>query len=273
MPELPEVETIVRGLRPHFLHVRIMSVQVRGIPVFKGSPSEFCRRLEGREIISIERHGKSIFLDLGPTSHNPPISLRIHLGMTGQLLIKTPEDSFESHTHLVFSFEGSHHELRYRDIRRFGEMEILLAPRAPSKIPDAWTSPKDELNSSLRNIKGFLKHALLSQKVVAGLGNIYVDEALHKAKLHPKRVGTRLRSAQWDLLTDSIKKVLADSIEVGGTSFRNYVDINGSRGGFKARLSVYGKSGQHCSCGARIKKILVAGRGTHFCPQCQPSPR
>src|SRR5205823_3164366 len=128
--------------------------------------------------------------------------------------------------------------------RRFGEMEILPAPRARSKVPDAWISPKEELISSLRHIKGFLKPALLSQKVIAGLGNIYVDEALHEAKLHPKKVGARLRPAQWSLLTDSIKKVLADSIEAGGTSFQNYVDIDGGRGGFKARLSVYGKSGQ-----------------------------
>jgi formamidopyrimidine-DNA glycosylase len=152
-------------------------------------------------------------------------------------------------------------------------MEILSQLEPPSQSSDAWTSSPQKLSSSLKKIKGFLKHGLLSQKVVAGLGNIYVDEALHKAKLHPKKSGSRLRPIQWDTLAASIREVLADSIKAGGTSFRNYVDVNGGLGGFKNRLAVYGKEGLPCSCGARIKKIVVAGRGTHFCPRCQPSPR
>src|SRR5260221_3826299 len=125
MPELPEVETIVRGLRTHFLNLGISSVQLRGIPVFKESPESFCARLEGREVRSIDRHGKSIFINLGSNSDSPAVCLRIHLGMTGQLLIKSPADPFETHTHLVFNFAPSQKQLRYRDIRRFGEMEIL----------------------------------------------------------------------------------------------------------------------------------------------------
>jgi formamidopyrimidine-DNA glycosylase len=267
MPELPEVETIVRGLRNHYLDLRIESVQMTGHPMFEENPKSFCRRLGGRTIEGFERHGKSIYMLLGD------LSLRIHLGMTGQLLVKTASDAMESHTHLVFKFEKSDKQLRYRDIRRFGEMEIIEGTDQRSSVPDAWKISPEELKASIRKISGYLKHGLLSQRFVAGLGNIYVDEALFKAKLHPKRSGTKLRASQWDSLTASIREVLGDSIERGGTSFSNYVDVQGSRGGFKQRLSVYGKAGKPCSCGTKIKKIVFAGRGTHFCPRCQPSPR
>ena len=270
MPELPEVETIVRGLRTQFLSCRIKSVEVTGHPMFEGSFEKFRRALAGRQIQTVDRHGKSIYLSLDGT---PSLALRIHLGMTGQTLVKHPGDPIESHTHLVFKFESMDKELRYRDIRRFGKIELIPGDKKRSIVPDAWQSSPEELKSSIMKIDGYLKHGLLGQKFIAGLGNIYVDEALHMAKLHPKKSGKNLKPAQWNLLSDSIRKVLAVSIKLGGTSFSNYVDVHGSRGGFKGRLSVYGKSGQPCSCGTLIKKIVFAGRGTHFCPTCQPSPR
>jgi formamidopyrimidine-DNA glycosylase len=192
--------------------------------------------------------------------------------MTGQMLIKSEADPIEKHTHIVFRFSDDGKELRYRDIRRFGFMEILLDD-FKSDVPDAWISSPRELLLSIQSIKGYLKHGLLNQKHVAGLGNIYVDEALFKAKLHPRRTGESLKLNQWQNLATSIRGVLAKSIKVGGTSFQNYVDVYGGRGGFKSRLHVYGKTGSPCSCGTKIKKIVVAGRGTHFCPHCQPSPR
>ncbi len=270
MPELPEVETIVRGLRTHFQDSRIQSVEMTGHPMFEGDPGFFCAQLKGREIVAIDRHGKSIYLSL---KGEPALSLRVHLGMTGQMLVKSPADPLENHTHLVFKFKSLGKELRYRDIRRFGEMELLSSSKIKSSVPDAWTSSPAVVTDSIKKISGYLKHGLLGQKFIAGLGNIYVDEALHMAKLHPKKSGKNLKLAQWSLLSNSIRKVLSVSIKLGGTSFSNYVDVHGSRGGFKCRLSVYGKSGQPCSCGTLIKKIVFAGRGTHFCPKCQPSPR
>jgi formamidopyrimidine-DNA glycosylase len=193
--------------------------------------------------------------------------------MTGQLLFESPETTPLKHTHVIFQLEGLSEELRYRDIRRFGYLEVI--EKKDTKLgPDAWNSTDEEIYDALRQKLGMLKNALLNQNVLAGLGNIYVDESLFRTKLHPRKTLESLSAAKLKELCDSIRVVLGDSLNVGGTSFRNYVDTKGSRGGFKGRLKVYGKDGTPCSnCSTKIKKILVAGRGTHYCPKCQRAPR
>ncbi len=275
MPELPEVETIIQGLRAHLIGQRITQVDLIGKSIFKKDPLSSLEELTHRKIIDITRHGKSIYFHLlaKPSDGRPPVLWLVHLGMTGQLLWMGKGDKIENHTHLLIQFENSDYQLRYRDIRRFGKMEVIRKPWSVPLVPDAWLSSNDEIYSSLRKKKGMVKHVLLNQHVVAGLGNIYVDESLHKAKIHPRRDLAKIKPEQLMDLCRTIKSVLSVSIQLGGTSFRNYVDINGGKGGNKRRLSVYGKEGRPCFCGGRIKKIVVAGRGTHFCPRCQPSPR
>ncbi len=274
MPELPEVETIVRGLSAKLPGLTFSEVALTGHSIFPESPRDFCTRLSGARVQGISRHGKAIFISLQKTGSPKTLTLRIHLGMTGQLLWLPKEFKIESHTHVVFHLDHSTHDLRYRDIRRFGEMSILKEGEIVHSVPDAWLSSDKEVEACLAQIRGMLKHALLSQKIVAGLGNIYVDEALFLAKLHPEKTGERLKPEQRKLLTKSIRNVLKRSIGLGGTSFSNYVDINGGRGGFKGRLLVYGKTGLPCeTCGTKIRRLVVAGRGTHICPHCQPSPR
>ena len=265
MPELPEVETIVRGLQSKIVRQRITRVQVCGIPVFKDVPADFSRQIKNQSIQSVERHGKSIYIQLDKTV------LRIHLGMTGQLLYVDKSVPLVKHTHVIFHFDKNHSHLRYVDIRRFGEMEILLNGQKRSTSPDAWNESENDLFLALRKKNGFIKHALLNQNVIAGLGNIYVDESLYKTGIHPKKKLERLPDFVLKNLCTSIKSILATSIQMGGTSFRNYVDVAGKRGGFKEWLHVYGKEGRSCPvCGVIIRKTIVASRGTHFCPQCQP---
>jgi formamidopyrimidine-DNA glycosylase len=232
------------------------------------APAAPVEALAGRAVSSIERHGKSLLLRLTDAS-SPEALLRIHLGMTGQLVFEEPEQPAAKHTHLIFRFDGLKPDLRYRDIRRFGRIELLKSARA-QRAPDAWADSADAVFAALRKRAGMLKHALLNQHVVAGLGNIYVDESLYRAKLHPKKDLKSLSDVKLRELCSCIRDVLKDSLDVGGTSFRNYVDTQGSRGGFKGRLRIYGKNGQPCGvCGHTIKKAVIAGRGTHFCPGCQ----
>jgi len=278
MPELPEVETIVNELKEHIIGRQIKNVELKGISISKEPFDVFSAQIKNKFIENITRHGKAIFIHLrngvlGKKDSSSPLVLRVHLGMTGQLLFVHPEKSVAKHTHFIFNFDSRIVQLRYVDIRRFGEMELISAKEMASDVPDAWMAPEETLFSTLKLKTGIVKHALLNQNILAGLGNIYVDESLYRAKIHPRKTLSSLKTEKLKILCRSIKDVLAESIKLGGTSFRNYVDINGSKGGYKGRLSVYGKEGEPCDCGKTIKKMIVAGRGTHFCPGCQPVPR
>ena len=272
MPELPEVETIVRGLSREIRGRTVAGVEVRFRSVVRGSPDLFSSALAGARVEAVDRHGKSILIRLA-RSGAPLQTVRVHLGMTGQLLLTPTSAPLLSHTHVIFRFEGDARDLRFRDMRRFGWMELLAAPAPPRLGPDAWAAPPEIIYQTLRARRGMLKHALLNQSVVAGLGNIYVDEALFLCRLHPRRELSSLSSLKLRELCGAIRDVLRASIDVGGTSFRNYVDTAGARGGFKGRLRIYGRTGHPCSCGRRVRRIVVAGRGTHICSRCQPAPR
>jgi formamidopyrimidine-DNA glycosylase len=268
MPELPEVETIVRGLRPRLCGRTIKSIQLLGRPSFRGEVPLFLTSIKNQPVLSVLRHGKTILLNM------PGNTLSIHLGMTGQLLWSHTNHPVEPHTHVLFSLSSiddqSYQQLRYRDIRRFGRLKLLDKQKTSNRVPDAWECSIDEMFAALRPRNARLKHALLSQKYIAGLGNIYVDESLFSAGLHPASSISHVGDKRLRRLCEEIKQVLKTSINLGGTSFRNYVDVHGGRGGFKGLLSIYGKAGRPCPrCGATIEKIFLAGRGTHFCSHCQ----
>jgi len=267
MPELPEVQTIVTALARRLVGRTIREVLVLKAEMLRKQALTFAGHLNGRRIKAVERHGKSIFVEFETESERSS-RLRIHLGMTGQILFLSPGDPPAKHTHVILKFDDPSLAVHYRDIRRFGRLEVIEASSF-SPVPDAWRASKEVLYARLRSKRGMVKHALLNQHVVAGLGNIYVDESLYRSKIHPKQDLADLSSERLHALCLAIHDVLAESIELGGTSFRNYVDTAGGRGGFKGRLQVYGKEGSICSCGARIRKIVAAGRGTHFCPRCQ----
>jgi formamidopyrimidine-DNA glycosylase len=274
MPELPEVETIVRGLSATLVGQTILKAHLTGKPVFDSSPDQFLPWFDHAKVTSITRHGKSIYIRLHHKLKNQIVLWRVHLGMTGQLLWAQKNEPILSHTHLIFDLDHDTHHLRYRDIRRFGGMSVDPSNVIDTRVPDAWNLSRSQMIERLGSIRGMLKNALLGQKVVTGLGNIYVDEALFRAKLHPRKNGARVKAQQWTLLAESIRFVLGRSIKAGGTSFQNYVDVHGGRGGFKSRLAVYGKTNEPCpNCQSPIRRIVVAGRGTHVCLKCQPSPR
>ncbi|MBV9080167.1 MAG: bifunctional DNA-formamidopyrimidine glycosylase/DNA-(apurinic or apyrimidinic site) lyase [Elusimicrobia bacterium] len=275
MPELPEVETIVRGLKKEIAGRVCLTAQVWTPSVVKGDAGALVAALMGRRVAAIDRHGKAVFVSFAPDGNaaGPTSVLRVHLGMTGQLVFEPADSRAAPHTHAAFRFAGNPRELRYRDIRRFGNLRLLTNRFDPGMGPDAWLSSGDELFSVLSKRRGMIKAALLNQKIVAGLGNIYVDESLYRSGIHPRAVIERLRADRLRALCDAIQVVLGESIALGGTSFRNYIDTEGARGGFKGRLRVYGKQGTRCICGATIQRIVVVSRGTHFCPACQPRPR
>ncbi len=272
MPELPEVETIVRGLTKALSGRTCRTAEIMTPSIVEGDFREISRKLTGRILSSIHRHGKAMFLTFEAKGKAPAI-LRVHLGMTGQLVFEPASARSLPHTHARFVFDGTSRELRYRDIRRFGWLELSTDDKS-SMGPDAWLCEPELLFTTLRRRSGMAKAVLMNQAVLAGLGNIYVDESLFRSGIHPRMDLDRVKVDRLRALCGAIRLVLAESIELGGTSFRNYIDTEGGRGGFKDRLRVYGKEGTSCPvCGATIQKIVLVGRGTHFCPSCQPAPR
>lgn len=264
MPELPEVETIRRGLERTILKRRIGAVHIFEPRVITGSAFQMIDELTARAAHGVRRHGKWLFLDFDS------FSLSIHLRMTGTLLYVPAGTPRENSTHIVLRFDDGEGELHYGDVRKFGRWEILYEPkRHVESVPDAWLAPKTAVIKSLMNRTGMIKHALLSQKAISGLGNIYVDETLHRAKIHPRRRIEKISPQKIDVFYTGMKEILKKSIEIGGTSFRDYVDTEGQRGGYKEWLVVYGKAGSDCACGGKIRRIVVAGRGTFYCPKCQ----
>ncbi len=268
MPELPEVEEVRRGLSPHVLGVRIRSIAVRR-PDFVWPPGETLASLVGRRFVRLHRHGKKLFciMDDGQT-------LLLHLGMTGRVDIAPTGAPILPHTHIILTLAGKK-DIRFRDPRRFGGVwfyptfEQAAAREIAPMGKDALEIQPADL-APWRNSRGTLKQRLLSQKDVAGLGNIYVDEALWMSRLHPlQRVG-RIRPAQLDELVANIHAILNRSIQMGGTTLRDYRNVANQPGRFVRQLQAYGRGGLPCGrCGKNLLSIRVAARTTIFCPLCQ----
>lgn len=273
MPELPEVETVRRTLEKKLVGLSIEGVEMH-LPkiVRQPPPEEFSHLLKGRKILRLGRRGKYLLLHLAGN-----LSLVIHLRMTGRLVVTAPDTPLDKHTHAVFDLSNGD-QLRFTDIRQFGR--IWLAPTHEldqiSGFKDLGVEPLSEnftrefMKKELRRRRTRLKPLLLDQSFIAGLGNIYVDEALHRARLHPERLAAGLNPREITHLYQSIREVLTEGINNRGTSFRDYVDGDGRPGNYQERLRVYGREGKPCAkCGKPIIRIKVGGRSSYFCPCCQ----
>jgi formamidopyrimidine-DNA glycosylase len=286
MPELPEVETIANGVHARVRSQRIASVWTSGKPqTFKSSEAEIAEALTGATIDSVRRVGKTIVMTVNrsaPRKSQSPTEFLIHLGMTGRLLVSQPEVPLPLHTHAVLTL-ADHREIRFVDPRRFGRLSIHQ-PRTPQPATDnqqpatSYTGPgREPLTISLedfialfRNRRTPIKAALLNQSLLHGVGNIYADESLFRAGIRPRRQAARVTRAELERLRAALQTVLRRAIKLGGSSVSDYVDAEGMRGYFQIEHKVYGHGREPCStCGTPIKKIVVGGRGTHFCPHCQ----
>jgi formamidopyrimidine-DNA glycosylase len=273
MPELPEVETIVADLRPHLAGRTIVSCDLLFPTIVRHpEPEVFIDSVAGMRISSVRRRGKYILIDL-----ENDLLLVVHLGMTGQLRLVEANKPLEKHTHAVFMLDDGRH-LRYRDPRRFGRLllgteESLLAskklPRlGPEPIDPAFAA--DELYRRLRKRRTALKAFLLDQGAVAGIGNIYADESLHRAKLRPDRLAGSLSRKSAQRLHESLRDSLLVAIANRGSSVDTYRDAWGEMGGQQEKLLVYGRAGEPCfTCGRPLALIRIAGRSTVFCRRCQ----
>jgi formamidopyrimidine-DNA glycosylase len=276
VPELPEVETVLQGLQKRALGRRILAVEVRHPGVIIGSPKQFAAELEGRTIVSIRRKGKALALQL-EAEGAPPRYLLVRLGMTGQFIVLAREAPVAPHTHVLLAL-GERDELRFRDVRRFGRLRSCTPEEVEAAFdrlgPDAQQVTEEQFLSAMRSRRGAIKSWLMNQQLLAGLGNIYADESLFVAGIHPLAQPGRVSTAKARRLSRAVKKVLDHAVKLQGTSFRDYVDIEGRPGNYEPRLRVYQRTGEPCRrCGQPIRRIVVAGRSSHFCPGCQPRPR
>jgi formamidopyrimidine-DNA glycosylase len=274
MPELPEVETIARGVHERVRGDRIAEVWFSGHKEpFKTPTSAQARNLAGRTILSVHRTGKHIVCELGEAASDAPTAQWIvHLGMTGRLLVTTPDGPLATHTHARLSLESGR-EIRFVDARRFGRLEFRELKRTKGFSAaghEPMTIEATEFAQLFRGRKMAIKAALLNQELLSGVGNIYADESLFQAGIRPRRRAGKLTKAELERLRLALKTVLAHAIRLGGSSVSDYVDADGVKGFFQLEHCVYQRTGLPCrQCKRPIKRILVAGRGTHYCPSCQ----
>ena len=276
MPELPEVETVVRTLRPRVLGARIRKVILARGDIVSPATIALQEVLAGRQITAIGRRGKKILIDLDDGNR-----FCIHLGMTGRLTAEQPSAPLLPHTHLVLGLgdapadatgHDSATEVRFRDPRRFGGVWWLgCTDRGDGELgPEPLTLAPGRLLKLLSRTRRAIKTALLDQRLVAGLGNIYADEALHAAAIHPTTPANELPEPAVYRLNRAIKQVLNRALRHRGSTLRDYMDANGQSGEFQKLHRVYDRAGEPCArCGTRIERIVLGGRSTHFCPVCQ----
>ena len=296
MPELPEVETIRRDLVAGLLHRKITSVDILSAKTASPAAVFFTRNLNGRKIVGVGRRGKLLIFSLSPLSaksagRGKPSTdyLLIHLKMTGQLIYVDSKAKIagghgseivgelpNKHTRAVIGF-ASGGRLFFNDLRRFGYLKLATATELSRLLKNNYgpepltvSFSLSFLKTVLKNKKTKIKALLLNQKLIAGLGNIYVDESLWAARIDPERPAGSLTGSEIKKLHRVINQVIRRAIKYRGTTFNNYVDSRGQKGNFFRFLKVYGRKGEKCpNCGRPIKKKKVAGRGTHYCPACQ----
>jgi formamidopyrimidine-DNA glycosylase len=276
MPELPEVETIARGVDERLRGDRIETTWFSGKPEpFKSSPQLMAKELPGRRIERVHRVGKHIVFDL-EKGKGPGLQWIVHLGMTGRLLVADPATPVPPHTHAVLHLKSGR-ELRFVDPRRFGRMALHgVSPKKtkPKRFEGTGQEPLSisaaDFAALFRPRRTSIKAALLNQKLLHGVGNIYADESLFRAGIRPRRMARHLKRAELDRLHASLQSVLKEAISLGGSSVSDYVDAAGVAGFFQLEHRVYLRTGQPCLvCGAPIRRMVLAGRGTHYCLHCQ----
>lgn len=270
MPELPEVETIRRALGLQLTGHRILAVVQRRADLRLPLPANLPGRLAGRRILSVGRRAKYLIVGL-----DDGMTMLLHLGMSGRLVLDGPP--LGVHEHLTFEIEGGR-TLRFVDPRRFGLLDLCptgalathprLAGLGLEPLDEAFDGPR--LLALLAGRRTALKVALMDQRIVVGVGNIYASEALFRARLSPRRTPMFLRPGQTERLTRSVKEVLLDAIDAGGSSLRDYVQADGELGFFQFRFQVYDREGAPClRCGRPVRRIVQAARATFHCPGCQ----
>ncbi len=269
MPELPEVQTIVQGLKRFIPRVPLSRVRLKNSRKFRSRP---LASLLGAKLVRITRRGKNILIwfDGGQC-------LLIHLGMTGRLFWASPDRPADRHTHLRLEFEQSQQVLHFRDVRRFGKLKLY---RSKADLCAGWTMAKlgpEPLGISLGDFKKLLgrrrmiKALLLDQSVIVGFGNIYTDESLFAAGIHPAEPAEGLSSVAVARLYRAMQRIFKQAIAAGGSTIRDFRRSDGNPGGFQRKLKVYQRTGKNClRCRTKIQRLLVAGRSTHICPACQP---
>ena len=286
MPELPEVETVVRGLRLVLPGRRITGVRLSAKTDFIDDPASLERELPGTRVTGIERFGKFMVIGLEREGglererrgkDDGKIALLMHLGMTGQIVVTPAEAPVPPHTHFFLMLDDGR-ELRYTDIRRFGRIRILLDGEREALIGRLGLDPLEmsekEFRQKITTRSAQIKALLMDQGVLRGMGNIYTDESLWRAKVHPRRLGTKLSEREVKALYKAIHTVLTEAIRSRGSSVSDYVDSDGQRGEFQLRHRVYQREGKKCfRCGGVIRRAIVAGRSSFFCPRCQRTPR
>ena len=268
MPELPEVEEVRRSLEPHLLGIRIAGIRVlrRDFVTPANAPLQ---HLVGQSITRTHRHGKKLFLIAADTQ-----TLLVHLGMTGRVDAVGSDAAVPRHTHVILQLANDRH-IHFHDPRRFGGIwyystfDQALANQTADLGPDALQLTPQHL-AHWRSTRGKLKQRLLSQRDVAGLGNIYVDEALWQTRLHPQQIVSRIKPAQLEMLAAAVREILLRSITLGGTTLRDYRNVSSQPGQFARKLQAYGRGGLPClRCGTLLSSAQIATRTTVFCATCQ----
>jgi formamidopyrimidine-DNA glycosylase len=285
MPELPEVETVARGLRQAVLGRRILSVTL-GKTDFIDDPVALEQHLPGRRIEAVERYGKFMLLRLSAeaaTNGNAAedaakqASLLVHLGMTGQMAASPAEKPPEKHTHVCMLLDDGR-ELRYTDARRFGRIAYLTDAPLAEELTRFGADPLEisieEFVKRIRERRARVKALLLDQGVLRGVGNIYADESLWRAKVHPAQIGAKLSRKQAKTLWRALQEILRKAIAMRGSSISDFLDAKGEPGEYQRRHRAYGREGKACHrCKTTIRRGIVAGRSSYFCPECQLAPR
>lgn len=268
---MPEVETVVRGLRNRLIGWELSRVEVCQPKCLGGRKRSLADLLRKKTILAVERRGKIVILRL-----NGGGALFVHLGMSGRLRLLPRSALRERHTHLVFSFLNRGDQLRFIDPRRFGRVFweknrnwVFLSRLGPEPLE---ISPS-EFACRVRSRRREIKPLLLDQHFLAGVGNIYADESLHRAGIHPRRRSDSLSGKALSRLHRAVQEILNEAIEAGGSSIRSYVDSKGSAGRYQHSLRVYGREGEACpACAVRIVREVVGGRSSFYCPRCQRRP-
>lgn len=274
MPELPEVETIRRGLAKTIKGKKIKNVEIRyGKTIKNISINDFKKAVEGQRIVSVKRRAKILLIELSSKSY-----LMIHLKLTGQILYRPSTEEIDKHTHVIFNFDDGW-SLFYRDVRKFGYIRLVQEKDlkvlkefnefGPEPLDKDFTEEKF-LSMLEKKKKSKIKMILMDQTFLAGVGNVYACEILFYARVHPERIVQSLSKKEIKKIYEGIREILPLAIKYRGSSVDSYVDINGRDGGFVPHLKVYNRENKPCiTCQTQIKRISLGGRGTYFCPKCQ----
>jgi len=273
VPELPEVESVARALRLNLQGRRCTGLRVHFPGVLRPSPRAVRRAMVGRRLAGVQRHGKYLVLEFTDGGEAPfAARVMLHLRMTGQVFV-LPDYAPDQHVHLTLDFAGQ--TVHYRDVRKFGRWSVVGPDWRTAELahigPDMLAVRFADWHARAARRRAPLKSVLLDQGVAAGLGNIYVDEALFRAGLHPLVRPADLDRAALQRVLREAKAVLRLAIRHGGTTFLNFTDFHGQPGNFRRKLRVYGRTGEPCRrCGQPIERMVIGGRSSHFCPACQP---